>query len=629
MERPLSLVVLTFVVSFIAAALGSAQNGPRTIGVDEIRPGMRGYGMTVFRGTQPERFDVEVIDVLHNFRPDQHLILVKTIHPVLDHALVVGGMSGSPIYLDDRLAGAYAYGWPFGRDPVVGVTPIANMLSEMRRPVRPDSFPGARVLAKRPARRTARNARRRASLAGLPAFRGGDSDAPRHDAFTTLRAHAARVGIDHADATRIRPAATPVMLGGFTDEIAELMREELAPFGLTPMQAGGGTSGGSQTGPGYTSFVDGGAIAVQLIRGDISATGVGTVTHVGTGNRVIAFGHPMMNAGELGLPTATANVLHILASIARSLKLAEALNPVGALIHDRQSAIVMDTALTPATIPMRIKLNGIEGAMRDEWNVELASHRFLSPMLAFGAMANAIKATSSDQTDVIFAARTTVGIDGHADVSLEDRGYMGAGPGDLRSLARLRMFRAMEAAFGNPFVESRVTSLDIELDVQFSRDVLVMVDAQVASAEVDPGATVNVFVTLRSFGHDDVVRVVPVRIPTHAAGRMVEVGFAAGDAVRIEQGRARSLDDLIDAIEEAYPATSLVASLKMPSRGLRFDGHVVRSLPPSALNTLQLVNGGGPGRPFNTYERQEVPLGQVVVGGATVRLRVRDTPRDR
>ncbi|MBW2687014.1 MAG: hypothetical protein JRE19_14030, partial [Deltaproteobacteria bacterium] len=82
---------------------------------------MKGYGLSVFKGTAPERFDVEVIDVLHNFRPNQDMILIRTPHPLLNRARGVAGMSGSPIYLDGRLAGAYAYGWSFGSDPVVGV----------------------------------------------------------------------------------------------------------------------------------------------------------------------------------------------------------------------------------------------------------------------------------------------------------------------------------------------------------------------------------------------------------------------------------------------------------------------------------------------------------------------------
>ena len=115
-----------------------------TMSVDELRPGMRGYGLTVFRGVRPERFDVEVIDVVRGFRPRQDLILIRPSHPQTDHAGTVAGMSGSPIYVDNRLIGAYAYGWEFGRDPVAGVTPIANMRAELARPRRtpPGLMPG-------------------------------------------------------------------------------------------------------------------------------------------------------------------------------------------------------------------------------------------------------------------------------------------------------------------------------------------------------------------------------------------------------------------------------------------------------------------------------------------------------
>ncbi len=96
--------------------------------VKDVKAGMKGYGLTVFEGTKPEKFDVEVIDVLPNFRPRQELILIKTKHPRLEVAKVVAGMSGSPIYLNGKMIGAYAYGWTFGKEPVAGVTPIENML---------------------------------------------------------------------------------------------------------------------------------------------------------------------------------------------------------------------------------------------------------------------------------------------------------------------------------------------------------------------------------------------------------------------------------------------------------------------------------------------------------------------
>src|SRR5688572_15489426 len=102
---------------------------------------MKGYGLTVFEGTKPERFEIEVIDVLQDFLPRQELILIKTKHPRLEVAKVVAGMSGSPVYVDGKMIGAYAYGWSFGSEPVAGVTPIENMLQEMNLPL-PDTIHG-------------------------------------------------------------------------------------------------------------------------------------------------------------------------------------------------------------------------------------------------------------------------------------------------------------------------------------------------------------------------------------------------------------------------------------------------------------------------------------------------------
>src|SRR5687768_5775668 len=134
----------------LLASVGAAPATLKTMGVDEVRAGMRGYGLTVFEGTRPERFDIEVIGVLHNFRPDQDLVLIKTPHPLLNHAGSVAGMSGSPVYIEDRLIGAYAYGWAFGKDPIAGVTPIATMLREIDRPLSPTPFPLAPPLPATP-----------------------------------------------------------------------------------------------------------------------------------------------------------------------------------------------------------------------------------------------------------------------------------------------------------------------------------------------------------------------------------------------------------------------------------------------------------------------------------------------
>jgi hypothetical protein len=97
-----------------AARADGVINRADVMPVKDIKPGMKGYGLTVFQGMKPERFEVEVIDVLQNFRPRHELILVKTKHPRLEIVNVVAGMSGSPIFIGNKMIGAYAFGWTFG-----------------------------------------------------------------------------------------------------------------------------------------------------------------------------------------------------------------------------------------------------------------------------------------------------------------------------------------------------------------------------------------------------------------------------------------------------------------------------------------------------------------------------------
>ncbi len=617
MKRLLSALCFVLSVSLLGAAV--AQSTPGFIHVDEIRPGMKGYGLSVFRGTVPERFDVEVIDVLHNFRPNQDLILIRTPHPLLDRARGVAGMSGSPIYLDGRLAGAYAYGWSYGTDPVVGVTPIANMLAELKRPVNLDMFPGARPLNAEPRADAAPKLPWSARLAGLPVYRGEHEV----DALSTIRA-LQKQRADIEAPLGLQRASTPVMLGGFSDSVAHMLAKELEPLGFVATQSS--TGGSKQGGP--TDFEAGGALAVELARGDISIVGVGTVTYVAPNGRVLAFGHPMMDAGATGLPTATARVLHVLVSELRSFKIAEAARPLGALVQDRQPAIVVDPGIAAARIPVRVKINGIEGAPKTEWNVEVASHRALTPSIVFGVIANAIKSTANDSTDVIFRAKSKVGIEGHGMVSLDERGFSPMGAASPAVFSKLRMFALMEAAFANAFETSRPTSVELELDLELSRSVYQIVDASIAQDEVDPGEEVTIYVRMRRVDRPDLVRAVKVRVPEAAAGTTVKVSVAAGNQVPIEQPRAGSLDDLIEQVKRRYPATSLVVALQMPTRGLSFEGHVVDSLPPSALSSLQLVSSSENSRPFITQSRTEIPMPQVVIGGAKLALRVRKVARD-
>jgi hypothetical protein len=152
--------ICMFTASFLLCAhLSAAQ---RIMPVAEVQAGMDAWGLSVFRGDSIERFDVKIVGTLKNFLPKKDIILAELQGDRLRHTGVIGGMSGSPIYVGDRLIGALAYGWQFSKDPIFGITPIEQML-EIEGTVRagdggaaaPQSGAAAGPAAKSPARETA------------------------------------------------------------------------------------------------------------------------------------------------------------------------------------------------------------------------------------------------------------------------------------------------------------------------------------------------------------------------------------------------------------------------------------------------------------------------------------------
>lgn len=595
------------------SAASAASPSPTILRVEDVRPGMKGYGLTVFRGTEPERFPIEVVDVLHGFRPNQELILIKTPHELLDRTRAVAGMSGSPIYVDGKLLGAYAYGFAFSADPVVGVTPAEVMLEELERPVQ--SSPPGLSLGRAPRTASARRAH------PVP-MQFPEGALP--DALSALEASPPAAD-GRSEGEVLVPVATPLMLGGFGSETARLLERMLGSHGYLPLQAGGG-GGNPRASAGPSRFVDGGALSVTLMRGDMTLSAVGTVTHVSPEGRLVAFGHPMMNQGEVFFPTALARVLHVFVSLQRSFKIAEPIRPLGTLIHDRQSAIVVDMKERARTLPVQIRVEGAPGAPKRDWSVEIVSHRLLTAPLTFAALSNVVDATASDRVPARVRARTVLHLEGREPIALVDELSLGQGPGATAPLKSLRLFSLLEAAYANPFGPENPTRVEVELEITLEERPRRIVGLSAPRTHVEAGSTVPISVTLARYGEPDVTRRVLVDIPAHLEGKTSLVATPAS-AVPRAMPKPRRFEDLVRYVEEARPPTSLGLALKLPSRGLRFDRHVVDRLPASALVALQAKSSTAASPPFESHAETFQPVDAVLAGKAELELFVTERRR--
>jgi hypothetical protein len=596
----------------------AAAPSPPLLDVQQLKPGDKGYGLTVFSGTEPERFDVEVIGVLTNFLPHQDLILVKTDHPRLQVAKVVAGMSGSPVFINGKMVGAYAYGWQFGEESVAGVTPIGAMLDELRRPLPPEAtqpLPGAA-----PAKAQGKSAR--AHQPSGHRFSGSPTSYSLEEHARQVAAFAAPPAADSG----LRPVAvaTPVMIGGMSDASLSLLRQNLSPLGLEPIQGGGG---GRTEADAPSRFVDGGAIGVQLIAGDISAAGIGTVTRV-EGSRLVAFGHPMMNSGVSRLPTAISRIHWILASKMRSFKIGTPVRPVGALVNDRQAAIVVDSGVQAPMIPVDLEIRGVEGAPHPRWTMQVARERFMAPLFLAVAVGNAIDATTSERRDVSWHAHTTLRVRGRGEVTLHDFGVAVGGTPDAGAFMRSRAVNAMGSLLSNPWEPVDIESIRTRVDIRFARDLFELRGAIPLETEVEPGRKARIRLHLVPYAGPPEFRTVEVDIPRELAGNTVEIEINPGHQEAPPVAVPESVSELLSVLpRQSYAPDSLVGAVRVGGHGVAFRGQVATRLPPGALDTLRPVASSIAPEPVPSYARTVIPLGKFVIGSTSVRIRVRDVLR--
>lgn len=615
----LALGLLASLLVGVGAAHAVA-DPPDTLPVSEVKPGMKGYGLTVFSGIAPERFDVEIISTVKNVFPNQDLFLIKTPnHPRLESAHLVAGMSGSPIYVNGKMIGAYSYGPSFAKEPIALVTPIKYMLEDLARPI-------PKVIAPRGGN-------------PLATFEGAAPDKHEKSARAFVGAPDAYDLAKHAEqlASRISSSAPPrdmgigkatmpMLMGGTSNVAMQIAQKFLAPMGLEPLQAGGG-GGAPSAADASAKYVDGGAINVQMVRGDVSMAVLGTVTKV-VGDKLVAFGHPMMQGGLESLPTAVARVHWIMALSSRSYKLGEPVRPLGALVNDRQASIVVDSNAVAPVFPLHVKVDGAPGAPKTEWNMEVTADQFMAPIYTAIAIGSAAETTAAERNDTTFRSTSKVKIGKFGTVTLVDFGAGAGSPIGPDDFIRSRLVRALGSLYNNPWESVTIERVDTEIRVSSEREVFGLRGAKALDPEVDAGAPVRIQLELQRYKGKVETRIIEVPVPAEMAGREIEIELAPGYEIERPLPAPESLAQLIANLpNQTYDPESVAASFRLRENGAAYRGKVASRLPAGAIDTLRSGNDSNAPETFVAQSVTAIPLGQFLAGRDTVRIKVRPVLR--
>jgi len=600
----------------------AATASPQVYPLSKVQRGMTGYGMTTFAGTKPERFTFEVISVVHNMLPKQDIVLIKSNDPKLALTGVWRGMSGSPLYLDNKMLCAVSYAWSFNKIAMGGCTPIDYMKKEgdtfRRRTPITTGAGGKGVRTVRPAAATLEDWRRvapKGDLADAMSRLG-----PRHQSWLLSAPLPPPVNNTTQYDGQTMTASVPLAVAGFSAPAFDVLGRLFADSALTPVRAGGTGNIAAENGP--RSFTPGGPIAIPVIRGDMSAAASGTVTFLDQ-QKVLAFGHPMFGNGEWYAPVSTAYVHTIITSMQSAFHMTSPLNEIGSLVEDRQAAIMADTTLRSKMIPLNVTVRTTHGKQvtKGEFHVEILDNKFLTAPVAGAAVMNAINYYLPDREDVTARVDSTVRIAGAAPINFVD--YVYANDGASSVMGSVRGLRVLVPLINNPFAPVKIESIDLKVDLRYEINYGAVKEIRVPTTDLAIGRnTIDVY--LKTYNGKDFVEHVPVDVPDNLAGSIVQLEVSCGDSAKLDAAPPVDLPSLLAAVHRLLPGNVWAVSLYPADEGVALDGKLVRDLPATAQDKLHPQTHTPRAQAYKPVARTLSPATRVIDGTSTLLVRVRD-----
>ena len=530
------------------------------IPVSEVKVGMRGIGKSVFKGVEITDFAVEVVGILPKQDLGGDMVLVRVLDgPVVERECgIIGGMSGSPVYLEGRLLGAIAYSWPYEKEPIGGVVPMASMLTAYVDPA--DAKKGAETASHEP---VSLHGRRLTSARIAP---NGETE-------------------PFADATTINLEPVGLMTcSGLSRRVMDDLGDFLAPYDIRAV-AGPGTV--DEVVP--ADLVPGAAIAVELMRGDFTATLLGTVTWR-EGDTLLAFGHPFMQLGGVDMPMSTGFVHEFIPAYSRTDKIGSAMEIQGALRWDGTWSVGGLVGPVPEMIPVDVNVMDETTGKRRSFQMEVARDKNLSQQLVNMAVGDAVDSHFRPIGEGMARVRFTVEGDRGAKIERENVYWS---RGSIAMACTREVSSTLYVLSRNPYDPQQPAR--VTMDVTLSEENIsaaiekVYTDETVAKA----GEKVTVHVVLRPWDGEPFEKLVELAMPEDLKRGTMRIGVCGGESAVMTRTRLgllqpefNDLPSIIEDIKKTEFNNQLFVGAALPNTGIGVAEHLLHRLPSSISSIM-------------------------------------------
>jgi hypothetical protein len=580
----------------------------------DLKPGMQATAWTVFAGTEPEPVPVEIIGIMKNaWGPKQDIILGKMGGKAI-RTNVAGGMSGSPVYINGKLVGAVALRLSvFSPDAICGITPIELMLeindfdkstpSNARVPTKP----AARASVEVPS--------------GLLAQAVSAGSAAPFNPGSQLMV----------------PIETPVTFSGFSENTLKQFSPIFQQLGMSAVQ--GGASGNLRSpkaAAGWEHALQpGDAVAGVLVSGDMSVTGLGTVTY-NDGKRVLAFGHPFFNLGPVSMPMSKGEILMVLSSQFQPNKFGNATEIVGALHQDRHSGIMGELGDTAEMVPVDVKVRSFNDnntiLKEKDLHFNVFVHQKWTPYLMMVTLFNSIEGLNDYADEATYRLSGQVELDGQPNLSLSTM----QAPSELPMPAPMVLAGWWGDKFNRLFLNSvqtpKLRRVNATVDLLPERRIASIENAWTPTSEVEAGAEIPVKVFLRPYRGERIEREFHIKLPAGLSKGDHRILLSDADTLNRMQSVAGMMNRFIDIpqtvslINQERTNNKLYVSLVEARPTIYSDDKTLPSLPASVLNVMQTgrtANRSMMSSAESAVEQMAIPFDLVVSGSYSLKITVK------
>ncbi len=605
------LLGVVFCLGFSAQAFGAARKRPacidamwdsqRYIRVDEIKPGMPAYCLTDYGEAGIEKFELKVVNVVAGIRdlePGRSSVLVMGVDERFKHTGLVAGCSGSPVYIDGRLAGALAWGYTFSKDPLYGVTPIEEML-EVGQTNGPSTSAGG------------------SATSAAFAF---DLSKPL-DLAEIDKQLAARKLVRAASAGGATALPCPLVISGLPVETCQLLTGPFESMGFMAVPGPGDTAPTA----GETSLKPGGTLAIPLVTGDIKMSAVGTVTEV-RGDHVYGFGHSLFGGGPTNLPMAGGKVYTVVSNLVSSFKMATCSEIVGAITCDQSGAVVGQIGEKPRMIPLTIRCERFNALEPCTFNCRVAYSQELTASLVRGAISVAAFRGGP------FPPYHTVDYDATIDLS-DGRSIHFANTSANAELgeAGIEVAGALALLMNNPFRVAEIKGLRFDVRVMPKNIASYIWSVEVANPKLKPGETIQAQVVVESFLKEKKRYQLEVEVPDNLPpGKYTLLFFGSREYENFLHKSvpfrylATNYQTLVDSLNGVLNVnrTKLYCLLVLPPNGIALERAELPNLPGTKALILQSEKRAVAVQPYPRWIEKIVETGTVIADKEMVPITV-------